>query len=782
MCAFLCKCCKKSKKPREATQIQESQLKLSSNYFRRKSIPSLISNNLVFPSTISNINNTTKNLPTLSFISSNNLINFNPNLFTSNATNNDNNRSTKTLTKLRHTSQSYMFKNNSQPNKYNSNVNKNENIFINDFKDKVRCFFCGGKKCKYENFLENENHPNAIKGLNSNFITDNIIASQRPSDALIKKYDLVRQFKELEIGLIINLQREGEHPYCGPSSNNISPTGYSYNPILFSSAEIQTWLCGWKDLNSPQSMNFMLEIVKEMTYIIQEKKQKVLVHCHAGYGRTGICIACYMLYNSNESWELIIEKIRAKRKKCLENTKQKNFCQKFHHFISECRTIFTHEKLPIDLFLKRQEYFLFGEEKKKYGLVPKILTKSFEKIIAIKNKYNLPNISIYNIIAKGNYKWSDEYEMILISLKNSLNNNVWKLFEEVENLYFIKELLFDWLEDCVDYVISPSRTENIIKSKVYKECIQDNGNVNSNTITHLFNAIKGEFNIYEYEILFQIASFSALIQPESRNESKYQFIDMLDRISLSLLGFAYGNSNEIQDPYTKEIVTGLTSIINLIYESLIITLSPIKNISKFEFVNLNGKNFPAFRSIKMMSPTRNQSSIFSHYNNTKYTVSNFQKPKELSEDFIQEIKNSIKFHKNNTIKEKETDLHSNSLLSDKNLKEFQKDSILKEIYKTKNPDGICKVSSSEDWNSEKGSNIEEIDIKEKLSTYEKPQLKTSTLLPNIFSKEIEGNIHQGKVENFSEKAKKFKSGGVKRVKPILKQLMAKNIKKKDVIV
>ena len=185
-----------------------------------------------------------------------------------------------------------------------------------------------------------------------------------------------------------------------------------------------------------------------------------------------------------------------------------------------------------------------------------------------------------------------------------------------------------------------------------------------------------------------------------------------------------------------------------------------------------------------MSPTRNQSSIFSYPNNTKYSVSNFQKPKEPNDGFIQEIKNSIKLHKNNTIKEKESDLYSNSLLSDNNLKDFQKDSILKEIYKTKIEDKNSKVSSSEDWNSEKGSNIEEIDIEEKLSPYEKPQMKTSMLLPNVFTKEIEDNKsnQQENMESFSEKAKKFKSGGVKKVKPILMQLMAKNVKKKDSIV
>ena len=62
-------------------------------------------------------------------------------------------------------------------------------------KDKFRCIFCGGKNCKHEDF---RNHKNpAIYGLNSDKIDDNIYASQRPSNSLIKKYNLISKFKEL---------------------------------------------------------------------------------------------------------------------------------------------------------------------------------------------------------------------------------------------------------------------------------------------------------------------------------------------------------------------------------------------------------------------------------------------------------------------------------------------------------------------------------------------------------------------------------------------------------
>ena len=75
--------------------------------------------------------------------------------------------------------------------------NQNKNSICRCLKDKFICFFCGGKNCKVENFLKNVNKPNAIHGLNSNFITENIIAGQRLSDVLIKKFNLIEKFKKL---------------------------------------------------------------------------------------------------------------------------------------------------------------------------------------------------------------------------------------------------------------------------------------------------------------------------------------------------------------------------------------------------------------------------------------------------------------------------------------------------------------------------------------------------------------------------------------------------------
>lgn len=93
---------------------------------------------------------------------------------------------------------------------------ENKNSFI--------CRFCGGKSCKHEDWTKCKNP--AIQGLHSNWINEQIIASQRLSNRLIKEFDIIKQLKEKNVGAIINLQEMGEHPHCGDGI--IKNVGYSY--------------------------------------------------------------------------------------------------------------------------------------------------------------------------------------------------------------------------------------------------------------------------------------------------------------------------------------------------------------------------------------------------------------------------------------------------------------------------------------------------------------------------------------------------------------------------
>ena len=98
---------------------------------------------------------------------------------------------------------------------------------LSKFEEKTKfiCKFCGGPPCPHEDWTRIKRP--AIKGLNSNWINDDIVASQRLGEKLIKQHDIIGQFKSLGIGAVINLQEPGEHPYCGEPV--VPEWGFSYS-------------------------------------------------------------------------------------------------------------------------------------------------------------------------------------------------------------------------------------------------------------------------------------------------------------------------------------------------------------------------------------------------------------------------------------------------------------------------------------------------------------------------------------------------------------------------
>ena len=531
--------------------------------------------------------------------------------------------------------------NNSNNNNFNNNSNNNTNRTTNDrkffheFKDKLRCFFCGGVKCKHENYLYNIENKNAIIGLNSNYITNDIIASQRPSEVLIEEFSLVQKFKELNIGLIVNLQREGEHPYCGPNAYNLTSSGYSYNPTSFSGDGIKVKLLGWKDMEVPHSMNFMLDIVKEMSSKVYDEKMRVLVHCHAGYGRTGVVIVCYLLYNSNKNSKEVMDEVRSKRKKCVETKEQIRYCQKFEKFLIHCRTIFG-ECDTIENYLKKQEDILFGEELEKIGYIPIIIEKSLDKIIELKNKLKINKVLIYKLIQGELIDWNEQLENLLVELKLLINQNKWEKFDLNENLIIVIELMFDWFEDCVKFVINPERTDKIITNDIFIEYLNNNGNkTNRYSKSDIIALLKKEFHLFENQIIFKIAEFLVkLSQNEENNKNFFEnnniinnnndtnfniikdekntFNQMIYRISLELLGFSYNeiyNDNKYQT-IILPLVNGLSSIIKIVYEIL---SKKIYTLEELELISPKKKNFSSLTKKNLRDI---DFSNFSDYNNS----------------------------------------------------------------------------------------------------------------------------------------------------------------------
>ncbi|XP_065802956.1 protein tyrosine phosphatase domain-containing protein 1 isoform X2 [Muntiacus reevesi] len=232
---------------------------------------------------------------------------------------------------------------------------------------------CGGKACKYENAARWGEQEQAIKGVYSSWVTDNILAMARPSTEVLEKFCIIEQFRSHGIKSIINLQRPGEHASCGNPLEQES--GFTYLPEAFMEAGIYFYNFGWKDYGVA-SLTTILDMVKVMTFALQEGK--VAIHCHAGLGRTGVLIACYLVFATRMTADQAIIFVRAKRPNSIQTRGQLLCVREFTQFLIPLRNIFSccdpkAHAVTLAQYLIRQRHMLHGYEARLLKHIPKII-------------------------------------------------------------------------------------------------------------------------------------------------------------------------------------------------------------------------------------------------------------------------------------------------------------------------------------------------------------------------------------------------------------------------
>mmetsp|Transcript_7370 Transcript_7370/g.7226 ORF Transcript_7370/g.7226 Transcript_7370/m.7226 type:complete len:208 (+) Transcript_7370:422-1045(+) len=120
------------------------------------------------------------------------------------------------------------------------------------------------------------------------------------------------------------------------------------------------------------NISFMVNLVQLMSFVI-DSGNKLAVHCHAGYGRTGLAIACYLLYSSDMNAEAAISIVRSKRPKCIQTSKQKKFVKHFYSFLTKIRVIFPEKPISLPEVLANQSVLLHGNNEKQLNGLPKIV-------------------------------------------------------------------------------------------------------------------------------------------------------------------------------------------------------------------------------------------------------------------------------------------------------------------------------------------------------------------------------------------------------------------------
>ena len=231
----------------------------------------------------------------------------------------------------------------------------------NDYFTLHHIFFCIDKckkNCKYEDYKKRK-ISTSIEGLNCDQIDDYLYASQRLTNQLIKKYDLIKKLKELNIGLIVNCEEEGEHPYCGTAYHDgLDKNGFAYSTEELEKNGISVLSSGWVDFLVPESFNQMVKIVKKMYYFTHSLNKKVLVHCHAGLGRTATCLACYKIFSEKLNSIDARQAVRkGARKMCLGDGLLFDFVQEFGKYLEISReNFFKNNKKDVTIFKINEKY------------------------------------------------------------------------------------------------------------------------------------------------------------------------------------------------------------------------------------------------------------------------------------------------------------------------------------------------------------------------------------------------------------------------------------------
>ena len=434
------------------------------------------------------------------------------------------------------------------------------------FRSPYKCLFCNGKDCKWENYKKQESP--SIPGLLSDLFLDTIYATQRPSTILINEYNLISEFKSKNIGLIINLQLPGEHPYCGPNLC-LEISGFSYNPEIFYVNGIDVKLCGWNDLDVPDTFNYVLDIVKDITYCINVKKKRVLVHCHAGNGRTGLIIVCYLVYSLRYKWEEALKIVREKRWKGVEKKVQEDFCRDFEIYVRFKEKIFGDEKMNVDWYVYNQNLLDYKKDSNKKSYVlnyfyennnnldnkkliyynpnlinfkyfPIIIYEIFERVFYLKIINNISNKNFYILFLTENDLSEDNKEEI-INLINQINQNDFSFIQNSNNLNVLIELFFLWLNNSVINCINYKNIKKIID--LYEKYIINYETFNNveegkNVLKFINQSLSNvELNLIKYFSLF-IYNICPDLKCDDNEEKKY-FNYMLIKIIIFLLGFNF---------------------------------------------------------------------------------------------------------------------------------------------------------------------------------------------------------------------------------------------------
>jgi hypothetical protein len=240
---------------------------------------------------------------------------------------------------------------------------------------RIVCSLEGGSNCRHENWLQQKDGSNAFKGMHCSWVGDHCLAMQRPSTRINTEYGIPSAFAAAGIKAVICLQEAGEHQHCGDGIH--AANGLSYMPEEFMKEGVSFYHFPWRDMDTPD-IDTGMRIAQVMTYHV-DNGEKVAVHCHAGLGRTGLVIACWlMLGGIVTSAAAAVSYVRRYRRGALQTRKQVRFVHEFEEALFRAWDVFGQscELVSTDNAVLLQRWALHGRIRQRLGHVPRLLAEA----------------------------------------------------------------------------------------------------------------------------------------------------------------------------------------------------------------------------------------------------------------------------------------------------------------------------------------------------------------------------------------------------------------------
>lgn len=264
----------------------------------------------------------------------------------------------------------------------------------------------------------------------------------RPTDlnaALIE--DMLRH----GLTAVFNVTMSGEHPHCGRKEGLLKHCGFSYDPEVLMANNIKHFNFSWPDMTIPtlhQALHIAQIAISEIA-----AGGKVAVHCHAGFGRTGIAVACILIAKDGLTASEAIACLRSKRPGSVQTTAQADFIHHFERYYAQLLNVFNTPNLYNELNLsisaktisesvRDQEYTLLAPEKELLRYVHKAV--NFLQIILINSYASAADAVFYGICGIRfedaiyqrfvEVQMDDAIESLIYSLKVQANKNDWLIW------------------------------------------------------------------------------------------------------------------------------------------------------------------------------------------------------------------------------------------------------------------------------------------------------------------------------------------------------------------